>query len=849
MTMTGSRRLLVSFLITLFIWGLFTWPLPRHVTTAIPSSDMRGDYTTRAMIPGDHLQLMYHFWLFGDMMRGRTPWFTNVYEFNTGRDEDRFELTYNFVPFSFFFAVGEALAGRAFGWNFSAFLSLWFTLLASWYLARRFTDREMAALTASLVGILFTYRWHALMGGSPTGFAMMWVPVLFLGLDMAVRESRIGGGVLAGATIFITNISDTHVFFFIVIFSPVWCLLSFTLRDDFRWLRVRDTIGVTAALFPVAVFTSLALLVSKLLARELSESVMVHGRRLGEVAGFSPRPEGLFSLDHIHISSQAYLGYFSVALVGMGWIILLHRVATRQTRSIRPLVFMTLTLAVMAALVILALGPHGPWNARLFIFVRELIPPYAMVRQAGKVLCLMPALLTAAGAIALAELVRLRPSRGWQAACLIVPALIWIGEYKTRVAPPLSYILEEQPAYAAVAEHAAGENQRPHAVVVVLWPGDSHYASVYQHYVSRYRIRMVNGYRPAVPLDYYNNIFLRFVSINQGHFTNDQADTLLDMGVRYVLVHQDLFPEQVSPFPATHTLRQLLNHPRLQLLKQGDRVWAFRILETEEPRPPVFAHWNTSFPARHWEMERSRNHEVDPVVDPNASGGGYLSFSREDASVLTRHTSAPPADNLRWMIRARGNGRVTARTLIRNDIIDEKILDLSAPDWTWIEYPFPLENQASINLHLIWKEGNFDIDSALLTAGEWSPPEPGETLKLPAPLFFHAGYTDRAKEHVVIKKTFDPTGRIFYGPRLPLDAGVYDVEFLFDTDAASGTLLGSFLVEAARGNEEVVSTPVISGQPVRATVNREHNLPFTVSFRYDKQDDVTIEAVRIERRR
>ncbi len=838
---------MISFLVTLFIWGLFTWPLPRHLTTAIPSSEMRGDYTSRAMIPGDHLQLMYHFWLFSDMMRGRTPWFTNVYEFNTGRDEDRFELTYNFIPFSFFFAVGERMAGRAFGWNFSAFLSLWFTLLASWYLARRFTDRDTTALAASLVGILFTYRWHALMGGSPTGFAMMWVPVLFLGLDMAVRESRIGGGVLAGAIIFITNISDTHVFFFIVIFSPVWCLLSFTLRDDFRWLRIRDSISIAAALIPVAVFTGLALLVSKLLARELSESVMVHGRRLGEVAGFSPRPEGLFSLNHIHISSQAYLGIFSVALVFAGWIILIHRVATRETRFIRPLVFMTLTLAVMTALVILALGPHGPWDARLFVLVRELIPPYAMIRQAGKVLCLMPALLTAASAVTLTQLVRLRPSRAWQAACLIVPALIWIGEYKTRVAPTLSYILEEQPAYAAVAEHAAGENQKPHVVVVVLWPGDSHYASVYEHYVSRYRIRMVNGYRPAVPLDYYNNIFLRFVSINQGHFTVDQADALLDMGVRYVLVHQDLFPEQVSPFPATHTLRQFLNHPRLNLLKQGDRVWAFRILETEESRPPILTHWNTAFPARHWEMERSRYHEVDRVEDPNASGGGYLSFSRYDASVLTRHTSMPPADHLRWMIRARGKGQVTARALVHNEIIDEKILDISAPEWAWIEYPLPLENQATINLHLIWKEGDFDIDSALLTAGTWAPPEPRETLDLPAPLFFHSGYTDPAKEHVVIEKMFEPTGRIFYGPGLPLDAGLYDVEFLFDTDAAHGTKLGVFRVEAVRPEDEDVSIPVIAGQPVRATVNREHNLPFTVSFRYDKQDDLIIEAVRIKR--
>ena len=63
---------------------MFTWPLPRHVLTAIPFAARADGPSHTQMAAGDHLQLLYNFWLFADTLAGHTPWGYNLYEFNAG---------------------------------------------------------------------------------------------------------------------------------------------------------------------------------------------------------------------------------------------------------------------------------------------------------------------------------------------------------------------------------------------------------------------------------------------------------------------------------------------------------------------------------------------------------------------------------------------------------------------------------------------------------------------------------------------------------------------------------------------------------------------------------------------
>ena len=171
--------LLTTFLVTLAVWGWMSRPLPRFVASGIPSSSRNIEQPShRRMIEGDHLQLMYHFWLFADMLRGQTPWFHNLYEFNEGNDADRKVLDPYYFPFSLVFALFDSVGGMALGWNATGLLALWLTYWATWMLIAALVDDHRIAAVLGALSILMPYRWMNVLGGSPTGFAMLWVPLL-----------------------------------------------------------------------------------------------------------------------------------------------------------------------------------------------------------------------------------------------------------------------------------------------------------------------------------------------------------------------------------------------------------------------------------------------------------------------------------------------------------------------------------------------------------------------------------------------------------------------------------------------------------------------------------------------
>jgi hypothetical protein len=74
---------------SLLLFGVMSWPLARQVTEAIPSSAQNLEHPPwRTMIPGDHLQLLYHF----DLMRAHaaradSECFQIPTNFNQGDDE------------------------------------------------------------------------------------------------------------------------------------------------------------------------------------------------------------------------------------------------------------------------------------------------------------------------------------------------------------------------------------------------------------------------------------------------------------------------------------------------------------------------------------------------------------------------------------------------------------------------------------------------------------------------------------------------------------------------------------------------------------------------------------------
>ena len=130
----------------------------------------------------------------------------------------------------------------------------------------------------------------------------------------------------------------------------------------------------------------------------------------------------------------------------------------------------------------------------------------------------------------------------------------------------------------------------------------------------------------------------------------------------------------------------------------------------------------------------------------------------------------------------------------------------------------------------------------LYSSGKLPDLQPGESVSLPAPLFFHAGYTDLKNNSVRLRPEYDPADRIFYGPKLPLADGRYQVQLGYETPAPMGAALGSFRVEI--GDRPGSDVPLIAGRAALTEFSTvSNNLPVTLGFFYTRNADLELRQV------
>jgi len=854
--MRWPKTILGTGLVTLAVWLIMAWPLPRYVTTGVPAAALHAPARIVPMVPGDHLQFMYYCWLAGDWLTGRTPAFYNLYEFNTGDPRACFHPDTYYIPFSLIFNTGAWLGGRAFGWNLTGFVSLWLTYLLTLLLTRRYARDEWTAWLAALLGILLPYRWVNLFGGSPAGFAMMWPPAVLLGVELAVRDGRRAGGWLAGFALLGAAWGDQHVFFFSSLAAAGGGIVAFAAREERPFLTWNYCRRTCLLLLPCALLLGFALVFPRLM-KWLTEFVSglppadfsVGPRSQREVLNYSPEWPGYWGRSGLGVSDQIYLGYTMTVLLVLGWLAGAWQAFRAPQKYGRIFVVLTLLGLGTALVMALALGYRGPRHAKLYHYACRLIPPYALIRQPAKILSLLPTLLAVETALACVLLGASLRSARWRRAlpAVVITLLLW--EYTGWTRPVISRLATSQGAYAAVAADAAQAGVVPHALVITLWPGDSHYASLYQHYASLYRMRMVNGYNPFIKKGYFEDVFRRFESVNQGFLAEDQFDRLREIGVGYLLFHEDQFPEKVSPFPAAGTLKNLLTHPRLALLQQDGPVWAFRILDTARPHPDPVPDWKLFFPARRWEAERCVVKRSCTVQQDEAAGGlAYATLSQTNSTIALPPERLPGRPTLRWLLRARGQGELRCAQLVNVQPVETNALAVQAERWTWLSLPVTtFTNFALLGLTMERQSGSVDLDTVLLVDGDWQPPASGQALTLPAAIFFHSGYSDSATGSAVFRASTEGPGMVFYGPKLPLEPGLYEIAVDYASPAAAGTSLGAINLEeddhTGRGRE----MPVVAGQPARGQVRLTAGTPFKFVFLYSGNGDVTFRAVTLRR--
>jgi hypothetical protein len=177
-------------------------------------------------------------------------------------------------------------------------------------------------------------------------------------------------------------------------------------------------------------------------------------------------------------------------------------------------------------------------------------------------------------------------------------------------------------------------------------------------------------------------------------------------------------------------------------------------------------------------------------------------------------------------------------------------LNWNNDDWQWREiWLKDLNNSITGQLRFMRKSGSFSLDDMILSSGSLLGIKPGEEVSLPAPLFFHAGYTDLKENSVVVRALHESSGVILYGPNLPLPAGDYIVGMQFVSKAKPGTELGSFTVTCGASSKGPVK--VVAGNSP-ATVEfsvPQKNLPLRFGFQYSRKADMRILSISFKRMR
>lgn len=831
------------------VYFTLTWPLGNLFHEGIPSSNRPEAGGARYMIPGDHLQFVYQLWMLADSFKGGTPLFYHVYEFNQGDDKALYNPGSYYFPFGLLFSAGHALGGTVIGWNLMLCVTVWLIYLSTWFLIRRFTASRLTAAVAALPSILLPYFYVSLLGGSPTGMGMLWVPLIFLGVDVAIRDRRLWGGILAGVLLFIASWVDLHVFFFVFLATPVWMLmcLAFTAEQTkgfgrIKWRRLIRPVS------PVFVGMGLAYLQTSLIKATLDDTLQSKGRSLNESLGYALHAPGWFNPALDNRDNIIYIGVWVVGVILVGLIFLVADAWRGRKKTRLQLGLFLMILAAISGIAVLALGPNTPFDSHhvLWKTLRSLIPPYKMIRQPAKIYCILTPFLGIALALTIDRLNLVTKRRGWGVAVAWVIAAGCLLDYGRRVDPTICLLDYEQGAYRAVARDAAKSGRENRAMAIPLWPGDSHWNSITEYYATLHRTKMLNGYSPSVSRQYFKDVFQRFEAINMGVVTDDILDGLLGMKIGYLVLHEDAFPQKVSPFPASQTLRELRRHPRLQYLAHDKAVWAFKILP--QPSPALIS--NNPEPLTiltAWQWDACDVAGGTATVEKDG-GNTFMRLPAGGGIVKLDSRTLYPVDGLRYVASVKGHGNLSGAfgAGLAGDTFTVEVT--SGSEWSWVEIPVPVlpsGRQTLLAPAFTNRAGTVDISMIALLAGPWKWLNPGESVVIPAEALFRTGYSEANRADIHLDKDRAQAEVAVYVPVVPVLPGRYRVALNVDAPGA-GVILGNFAVQHSDGRNRM-TVPVVSGQVALLDYHLDSPRPLRLEFWYGRTADVVVRSITLTR--
>ncbi len=395
------------------------------------------------------------------------------------------------------------------------------------------------------------------------------------------------------------------------------------------WTRLLD---VGRWLWPFGVGLAIALGFVFSFKGALGRSVVAGGWSFREVILFSPRlPEFVDRAG----GNALYPG-------GVACLLALVGLAAPPARGIA---------LVGALFTLLALGSRAPQWMPLYRVAFEVVPFFGMIRQPTKFVAVAGLALALVAGFGTEVLRRRLAGRLGAFAAVAVLAAVLV-DYRNLVPFGLSALPAENQVYSAVADRARGTN----LLELPLWPGDSHYSSLYLYWALRTGVPTVNGYSPFAPRDYVEKVDRPLETMNLGEMSEAQHRLLGELGVRFVTLHRDTFPPKVSAYPYRYSLALLRRNPNLEFVVEDRGAYLFAL------REGGYRPWEGTAPSPlgvFYEAE-SLLGASERIAEDAASGGTLVRGAMTDppfpAMFGPRRTF--PRGQYQARFRLRGSGRV-----------------------------------------------------------------------------------------------------------------------------------------------------------------------------------------------
>jgi len=606
-----------------------TYPLLFYFNQGIPytRTAVKGEEIS-PLRQGDHLQLYYHFWLAKDALKEEYPFFLDPYEFSVEGIKiftvRRFPLSILFVIFSVF--------GGAFAYNAVLILSVIFSGATMFLLAKLYLKSDFPSFMAGLIFALSPFGLSQLLGGHTNGFLWGLVPLAIFSLERLFSERKIRFGILYGFCLFSFALIEYHLLYYLTLFTLTMLPVR-TITSLAKWKRANFNLKRALLKTWVPIFLSLFIIflfVLFLKHIEISSSIAQKGRNISEVKLYSPAVKDLFRRTNFNGEKNIYLGITASVLAFLGLVLNLGRPG-KDRKCYEEKINLLFFAGGLGITAILATGTSLNNIFPLYKFLYKFFPYFNYPRVPGRIIIVSFLCLAILGGYGVREIInlfsRIKKGKGREIIKIAISSIIFLGvffDYNSGTRVGISLMDGKNRIYEIIKENAGDKK----VLELPLWPGDTAWSSVYLYYVTLTRARIINGYYPLVPQEYLERIFYPLISLNLGDITELEYGLLKKLKVKYVIMHEDAFPQKVSHFRSTYSVRRLTQSPYLRFITRDKLVWLFELRDK-----PVF---KKAGPQLRWvsgvvKRADQFHHRIGRLIDDPEAENGQALFASEES--------------------------------------------------------------------------------------------------------------------------------------------------------------------------------------------------------------------------